>query len=266
MNGAFRHPLRVGIRVAWLGFELIWIAINYVSRVSLRTNSSLLEARMRWLQWACRRVLRIFNLKITASGPIPRAGLLVSNHLGYLDILILSSLTPSVFVAKQEVRGWPVFGWFAMMAGTLFVDRQRRAGVVTSAEAVKAFLNEAALVVLFPEGTSSDGRDVLPFKSALLQPVAIPSHLLSASAIAYSLRDGDVREEVCYWKDMTLVPHLLNLLSKEGITARVQFAEVEPGGSDRKVLARRLRAEVMKLKGCVSEQLFHPALACAGPA
>ena len=175
---------------------------------------------------------------------------MVSNHLSYLDILILSALTPALFVAKREVRAWPVFGWFGILAGTIFVDRERRARVLESTRVLEAVLNSGALVVLFPEGTSSDGHDVLPFKSTLLQPIASSRHAVSASAIAYSLRDGDVEEEVCYWKDMTLLPHVLNLLSKEGITARVRFSQVQPGDTDRRALAKRLHAEVVTLKGC----------------
>lgn len=256
MNGAFKHPLRVGVRLVWLAGEMSWIALNYVPRVVLQSGCSQLVARARWLQWGCRRVLRIFQLKVTVTGPVPEKGLLVSNHLSYLDILILSALTPAVFVAKREVKHWPVFGLFARFAGTLFVDRQQRMQVGTSGRSIEALLFKGALVVLFPEGTSSDGKTVLPFKSALLGPVATGRHPLSASAIDYELHDGDVSEEICYWKSMILLPHVLNVLSKTGVTAHIRFSDVELAHASRKHLASRLHARVLQLK---ATHFKHPA-------
>src|SRR5271166_2599342 len=129
MNGALKHPLRVGLRLLWLAGELTWLAITFLFRVLLRRTASPLKARAAWLQGGCRRVLRIFNVEIRALGPIPNRGLLVSNHLSYLDILVLSALTPCIFVAKREVKKWPVFGWFARLGGALFADRERRTQV-----------------------------------------------------------------------------------------------------------------------------------------
>jgi 1-acyl-sn-glycerol-3-phosphate acyltransferase len=259
--GALKHPFRVCARLAWLAWELMLIAVLYVFRVVFRGDQPLLEARAQWLQQGCRRVLRVFNAEIRATGQIPKSGLLVSNHLGYLDILVLSGLTPSVFVAKREVKNWPVFGWFAVLGGTLFADRKRRLQVGELTKELRTVLDSGALVVLFPEGTSSDGQTVLPFRSSLLEPATGCSHALTASLIAYRLEDGDVGEEVCYWKDMTLVPHLINLLSKKRVEVSVQFSELRNGNMNRKELARRLHAEVLKLKQVrYSPARYMPAL------
>ena len=248
MNGAFRHPLRVGARLIWLAGELMWAAIRFAPCVLFRSGSCGLEARASWLQTGCRRALRLFNIRVKAHGPIPTRGLLVSNHLSYLDILVLSALTPSIFIAKREVKNWPVFGWFARMAGTLFAERERRMQVGPLTRQLRAALDHDVLAVLFPEGTSSDGRTILPFKSALLEPATDSSYPLSASLIDYQLGDGDVGEEVCYWKDMTFIPHLLNLLSKRHIGVHVQFCEVRQGRTHRKQLARQLHLELLSLK------------------
>jgi 1-acyl-sn-glycerol-3-phosphate acyltransferase len=109
-------------------------------------------------------------------------------------------------------------------------------------------LQNNVLVILFPEGTSSGGQGVLPFKSSLLEPATQQTHSLSVGRIHYELDDGDPVEEVCYWRDMTLAPHLLNLLSKQGIRASVRLAAVRDGSTDRKELARQLHAEVLKLE------------------
>jgi 1-acyl-sn-glycerol-3-phosphate acyltransferase len=227
---------------------LVLATLRFITCVLFRSNSSGLKARSCWLQLGCRRVLRIFNVEIQAHGPIPSRGLLVSNHLSYLDVLVLSALTPSIFVAKREVGNWPIFGWFARMAGTLFVNRGCRTQVRHLSGELQTVLDQGALVVLFLEGTSSDGRTVLPFKSALLEPARNPSYALSAGSISYQLEHGDVGEEVCYWKDMTFVPHLLNLLSKKCIEARVRFSALQTYQTDRKQVARQLHGEVSKLK------------------
>ncbi len=247
MNGALKRPVRVGVRLLWLATELGWAAINFIPRVLLLSGFSSLEARARWVRAGCRRVLRIFAAEFRVAGPIPRSGLLVSNHLSYLDILALGALTPSIFVAKRELKGYPVLGWLARLGGTLFADRERRTQVRPLAEELRTALDQKVLVILFPEGTSSDGRTVLPFKSALLEPATNCSHGLSVSRIEYRLADGDVAEEVCYWKDMILVPHLLNLLSRRRVDVSVRFAAVQPSSTNRKELAKELHAEVLKL-------------------
>jgi 1-acyl-sn-glycerol-3-phosphate acyltransferase len=205
-------------------------------------------ARAAWLHQSSKRVLRIFRTDTSVVGSIPRHGLLVCNHLSYLDILVLAALTPSRFVAKSEVKNWPIFGWFARLAGTIFVERSKRSQTVRAAEEIGVALEEGPLVVLFPEGTSSGGETVLPFKSSLLEPAARHPHSLTAGLIAYELADGNVSEEVCYWKDMTLAPHLLNFLSKRTLQAFVRFTEAPQKTTDRKVLARQLHSEVVRLK------------------
>jgi 1-acyl-sn-glycerol-3-phosphate acyltransferase len=239
---------------------MIWIALNYIPQVVLQSDSPRLGAKARWLHWGCRRVLTIFQLKVAVTGPVPQKGLLVSNHLSYLDVLVFSTLTPAVFVAKREVRSWPVFGLFARLAGTVFVDRRRRLQAGASAHAVETVFADGLLAVLFPEGTSSNGQQVLPFKSALLEPAVRSNQPISISAIQYDLRVGDVQEEVCYWKDMTLVPHLLNLLSKQGMAARVRFSRMERDGSDRKVLARQLHTEVSGLNSSIRPRVVDDTL------
>jgi 1-acyl-sn-glycerol-3-phosphate acyltransferase len=248
MSGALKHPWRAGGRLIWLTGELMWTAICFVPRVLFRRGSSDLKARAVWLQVGCQRVLRVLNVQIQASGSIPSQGLLVSNHLGYLDVLVLGALIPSVFVAKSEVKNWPMFGWLARLGGTLFADRARRIQVGSLTTEIEGALRHEILLVLFPEGTSSDGRTVLPFKSSLLEPATKGSFPVAASLIEYHLEDGDVGEEVCYWRDMTFFPHLLNLLSKRGIVASVHFSEIREERGSRKELARRLHSEVLGLK------------------
>jgi 1-acyl-sn-glycerol-3-phosphate acyltransferase len=179
---------------------------------------------------------------------VPTRDLLVSNHLGYLDVLVLASLAPAVYVAKSEVKSWPVIGWFTQLSGTLFVDRERRTHVSRVNDEIQAALERGALVVLFPEGTSSDCRTVLLFKSSLLEPAAQSAHPLSVSANQYSIEDGDAGAEICYWGRHTFFSHLLHLFSKRAVRATVCFASFQWTRGDRKQLALQLRGEILKLK------------------
>src|SRR2546426_8473171 len=173
-----QHPLRVTGRLLWLGGELLVAALEYAMRCASRSQDSLPSARAAWLQGSSRRILRIFGLEAEVGGDIPTTGLLVSNHLSYLDILVLAAISPCLFVAKQEVKHWPLFGWFARLAGTVFVHRESRIQAATAASEIDAALRTGVLVVLFPEGTSSGGEAILPFKSSLLEPAAGKGHSL----------------------------------------------------------------------------------------
>jgi 1-acyl-sn-glycerol-3-phosphate acyltransferase len=251
MKPWLKHPLRVTIRLFWLAGEFLLAALHYAFYCSFLHADSLAIARAIWLQSSSRRVLRVFKLEVQAVGIIPKSGLLVCNHLSYLDILVLAALAPSVFVAKQEVKGWPVLGWFVRLAGTIFVHREKRSQVEQTVREIQMALQSDLLVVLFPEGTSSGGDTVLPFKSSLLEPAVRLSHPLAAGFLQYELTDGDASEEVCYWKDMTLVPHLINLLGKHAVRASVGFTHLRKNNVDRKTLALQLHSEVIRLKEVV---------------
>src|SRR5262249_48814010 len=141
------------------------IALLDVALIQAKTTAS----RAQWLHRWCRFACRVLGLSLKSDGPVPRTGLLVCNHLSYLDIITLSALVPCAFVAKLEVRRWPIFGWLARAAGTIFVDRSHRSATERGVEQIREALESGLLVVLFPEGTSTDGNTVLPFKSSLLQ-------------------------------------------------------------------------------------------------
>jgi len=111
VNSWFNHPLRVTGRLISLGGELLLAALNFGLRCAFCARDSLPSARAVWLQKASRRVLRVFRIETLSDGNIPSSGLLVCNHLSYLDILVLAAFAPCLFVAKSEVKYWPVFGY-----------------------------------------------------------------------------------------------------------------------------------------------------------
>jgi lyso-ornithine lipid O-acyltransferase len=240
--------LRIAGRIGWFIAELAIVVFNYLFTAAFAPKKSKRLARAAWLHRASRRHLRIFGFTADVAGPIPQSGLLVSNHLSYLDVLAISAVTPAVFVAKSEIRRWPVFGWCAALAGTVFVERERRMNVGAVNREIQEALADGALVVIFPEGTSSNGQNILPFKSSLLEPATKPGQPLFICRLGYEIEDGDASDEVCWWGDQIFFPHLLNLLSKRKVRATVRFGQFQGQFSNRKELALELHEEILKLK------------------
>lgn len=240
--------LRAAGKLCWFAVKILTVVADYFFRVASVPAAAKRAARAAWLQRSARRHLQLFGFQAEVSGPVPAKGLIVSNHLSYLDILVLSSVTPAVFVSKADVRRWPVFGWLSMLGGTLYIERERRTHVGVVNREIASALADGVPVVVFPEGTSSDGKTILPFRSSLLEPAAGGSQPIATSWIHYTLGDGDAGQEICYWGNHTFFPHLLNLLDKRQISAKVCFGKFERTTDDRKELAKQLQAAVEKLK------------------
>lgn len=166
--------------------------------------------------------------RMAAEGPV----LFVSNHCSYLDITVLGSLIPGSFVAKSEVAGWPFFGVLAKLQQTVFVERKARAGVERQRDELGARLDAGDSLILFPEGTSSDGNRTLPFKTALfavaarridgkpltVQPVSIAPTRLDGIPMGFAFRPF-----YAWYGDMDLAPHLWTVFTLGGMTVEVEF-------------------------------------------
>jgi lyso-ornithine lipid O-acyltransferase len=197
-------------------------------------------------------ILRRLGMSVTSSGSLPKSGLIVSNHLSYLDILFYAAVMPCIFVSKSEVLSWPVFGLLARCGGTIFVRRDRAANVDEVARRMSEALAAGIPILLFPEGTSTDGSKVLPFFTALFEPAVQLGAPISSAAIAYTL-DGALEADLCYYGDITFFPHLLNTLGRSGINGRIQF---EPGAAafeNRKVAARQTWERVVSARHSISQ-------------
>ena len=239
---------RAAGKLVWFLFEVVVIVVDYIFTAAFVAKANRTVARAAWLHRACRRHIKIYSCDYSSVGPIPQSGLLVSNHLSYLDILVIAAITPAVFVSKSEVRGWPVIGWLTSLAGTIFIVRERRTHVGAVNREIESALAAGALVVIFPEGTSTNGEQVLPFRSPLLEPVMAGSYRIATGYLHYELEGGDARNEVCYWGDHTFFPHAVNLLGKRRVHATMRFGKFQRTTDDRKELARQLRAAVLELK------------------
>ena len=189
--------------------------------------------------------------------------MLVSNHVSWLDIIVLSAIMPVSFIAKSEVATWGVFGLFAKLQRSIFVDRERRTATQAVNDTIALRLAKGDVMVLFAEGTTGDGVRLLPFRSALLGAArdvlsgsgdAPPTVWLQPVSIAYTGLDGLPagrfdRPHTAWYGDMTLPPHLKAILTGGALDVTVSFGAPQPYGatSDRKRLTRLLEEEVRAL-------------------
>ncbi len=222
-----------------------------------------------WIHGWCRRILEAMGVSYEVDGRLPEGGAVVCNHLSYLDILLFSAITPFVMVSKREVRGWPVLGWLTARAGTVYVER---GGGPSTYAAVNAAMAEAYArglpVIFFPEGTTTDGAyaegGVMPFRRGLFHSVLDNGVALRVAGLRYWLAEerggATVGNDVCWWGDALLGPHLLRLLGLRGVRARVRFGEAVTTRADRFVLSEEARAEVVRLYAGLGESALFDGL------
>jgi lyso-ornithine lipid O-acyltransferase len=253
----FSGQIRSGLRTTMLGAGLVEFATSFGMQHLRLSGARALTARERanWLHDGACTVLKRIGMEVAVDGDPPLHGLVVSNHLSYLDVLAYASISPCLFVAKQEVRSWPVFGPLATMAGTIYVDRERPAANGGAAVLMEEALAGGVPVVLFPEGTSSDGRRTLHFHSRFFEPAVGANAMVTAAAIGYASSTAE-EATIAYHSDDVFGPHLMRTLGQRHLEARVAFAETGRRYADRKQAARETQAEVELLRGLVAG---HPA-------
>ncbi len=203
--------------------------------------------RAAWQQRQAARMLAALDIKVHVTGRLPSEGLVVCNHLSYLDILAIAAQGSMVFVSKSDVRKWPAIGGLLECAGTILAERGRPLSASHTTGQIRRVLDAGVPVLLFPEGTSSDGAEVLPFKPTLLQAALDAGAPITPAAIRYVVDGGDAARDVCYWGDATFFPHLVRLVRLRKITAHLTFGEADELPADRKAAARSLHAAVSDL-------------------
>jgi len=202
-----------------------------------------LEMRAVWLQQSARMILKCLGIGYQVEGQPPARGLVVANHLSYLDVVIISAALPCFFVAKMEIGGWPFFGKAARTGGTIFLDRSSLASAMTVAEQMTERLRLPVPVLLFPEGTSTDGAQVLRFHSRLIDPATTAGAPITAAALRYEIEGGMEERELCWYGDESFATHLWKVLGVAGFSARLRFFEpkIYP---DRRTAADETHSEI----------------------
>lgn len=194
-----------------------------------------LRFRPRWAElipvFYHRLTCRLFGIRVVVQGqPMPPPCLLVANHISYLDIIVMASIMPISFVAKAEVARWPLFGTLARLQRTVFIDR-RPAKAAEGQGAIAARLQAAPQhLVVFPEGTSSDGNRVLPFRRAMFQAaleqagnITVQPVAISCTAMEGLPADRSARMAYAYFGDISLLPHLWHFAHLLSTEVRVSF-------------------------------------------
>jgi len=204
-----------------------------------------LERRALWLQACARSVLISLGIAYEVEGKPPTRGLVVSNHLSYLDIVIFSAAMPCFFVSKAEVNSWPFFGKAARSGGTIFLDRSSMASAMTVAEQISERLSLPIPipVLLFPEGTSTDGKELLRFHSRLIDPATSAGVPITAAGIRYVIKGGIEERELCWYGDEEFLTHIWKVLGVAGFSAQLRFGEPHIY-TDRRVAADQTHAEI----------------------
>jgi 1-acyl-sn-glycerol-3-phosphate acyltransferase len=219
------------------------------------------RVRRRYIQqmglWWARFALWVLRVRVTVEPPgmgLSGPALIVANHSTYLDILVVMSLAPSVFVSKKAILWWPLFGQLAALGGTVFVDRRDRLSVGRLVDKIRRRLRSGSSVVFFPEATSSDGRSLLPFKSSLfgaargeggesypVRPVVLRYCTVGGQPVGEANRDL-----VHYYGGANFLAHVWRLLGAGAIEVRAQPLEERELTGSRGEFARSLRDEMLK--------------------
>jgi 1-acyl-sn-glycerol-3-phosphate acyltransferase len=230
-----------------------------ISRILLHTLLGLAIAAFVWpfigklrklklTRWWCKLLLRCFNIQVITHGTLPNnphRTMFVANHVSWADIHALNSLIPLRFIAKTEIKSWPIFGYLVKKSGTIFIDRSTRkdaARIVTIAtDALKSGDN----LGFFPEGATTEGTHLLPFKSSIVQSAINADATILPVAIRYSLANGGVNIAMAYAGDTGLGESMLNVLKQKNPVVELHFLpSISPLYTNRQAACRAAYAAI----------------------
>jgi 1-acyl-sn-glycerol-3-phosphate acyltransferase len=191
-----------------------------------------------------RGLCRLLGIRLEVRGvPCRGPSLRVGNHIGYLDVVVMAAASPSLFVSKDDLAGWPVLGFLGKSVGTLFLDRARPRAVAEVGEGMRALFARGQTVIMFPEGTTTAGDALQPFHSSLFEPALRAGVPVQATALSYAPRDPRDPADLAAWTgDAAFVPHLWRLLCSRGLRARLVVQEAVADHPDRRAAAAATRA------------------------
>lgn len=242
---AFRLLLFV---VSTLGLYSLWFILNWAVPNKVYWRQVIFAAWTKSFVW-------ISNMTIDVIGPPPKPPFfLVTNHLSYTDMAAIRAIVPGVFVAKAEIEDWFLAGRIVRDMGTIFIDRTNRRDIPRAGELIFERLDAGEGVIVFPEGTSTKGEEVLPFNSSFLEFAARRDLPVSYASIGYRTPPGEIPASLaaCWWEDISFFAHLWRLFHVSEYTAIIKFGPEPVINKDRKVLAAELTRKV--------SQLFEPVI------
>ncbi len=174
-------------------------------------------------------LLDLLNIRVVAEGVVPQQVLsntmFIANHISWVDIHALNSIHTSRFIAKSEIRQWPVFGFFATSVNTLFIDREKRHEAGKIVDTTRKALQAGDCICFFPEGTTTDGTEVKPFKGSLLQAAIEAKSEVRPFSIHYPDVEEGINTEMSYWGEMSLIESMRNVIRQKQATVVLRFAD-----------------------------------------
>lgn len=247
----YYKPIRISWRFLLLLLHLvlsILLAIPFLDK-SIRPGS----VAAKYVLWWHKRICRIFGMKVKIDGKInEQPTLFVVNHISWFDIPALGSVVPVHFLSKDEVNSWPIIGWLAAKAGTLFIKRGEKGASTQSMQDIQSALTNGRHVIIFPEGTTTDGSSVKRFHSRLFQAAIDADVQVQAIALRYPHPEG-VHPKVPYVGETQLIDSTLGLMSEASMEARLHFLPpIKASDYTRDELAQVTREQIVTLMQAAS--------------
>jgi 1-acyl-sn-glycerol-3-phosphate acyltransferase len=208
--------------------------------------------KLRLIKWWCQYLLSIFNVRVVIHGHVPPSYqtasniMFVANHVSWVDIHALNSIIPTRFIAKSDIKSWPVFGYLARKSNVLFISREKRQDAARIVHATNRSLLDGDTLCLFPEGTTTDGTEIKPFKGSLIQAAIHANAVIWPIAIRYPRKDGSVNIEVAYAGETTLIESIQQVLFQKKAVVELYFlapiatAELAELDKDRRKLTQHI--------------------------
>ena len=183
--------------------------------------------------------------------PAPETAVMIAaNHVSWIDIFLISAVRPTRFVAKSEIRAWPIAGWIADRAGTLFIRRDQIRDMARIDARVRDVLNQGDCVGLFPEGITTEGDELRKFHTSLFEPAVANGAHEHPVAIRYEHPDGTLCRQLSFAGEVTFMQSLGLVVRQRGVRARVMFAPmVDTAGASRRDVAKEVEGRVARLLG-----------------
>ncbi|RZU02375.1 lysophospholipid acyltransferase family protein [Rivibacter subsaxonicus] len=228
----------------------LWLVLLVFPRVSI-------ERRQHHVQWWAAKMLRMLGMRLEVAG-VPRPGggtLVTANHISWLDIMAIHAVCPQArFVSKADVKAWPLINKLVDSAGTLYIERERRRDAMRLVHDVAAVLKAGDVVAVFPEGTTSDGRGLLPFHANLLQAAIAVGVPVQPVALRYRDAVNAVSPAAMFVGETTLAQSMWMIARGRDLVVRVEWLPAQGSRhADRRALAELLRREIGSALGVVIE-------------
>ena len=227
-----------------IGAGLLVVGLFY-PRVSVQT-------RARITGWWASKLLRILNILLSIHGARPtgdaRNLIIAANHISWVDIFVISAAHPARFVAKAEIRDWPIAGWLSDKAGTIFIRRTRRSDTAKINETMHNVLAEGDTIGFFPEGTTTSGDKLLKFHTSLFEPAVANSATIAHAAIRYLASDGEPSLAAAFIGELSFVESVAMIIGEKSMIAEIIFApQIDAAGLTRRELALQAEAAIAKI-------------------